>query len=146
MVHTHTHVSVSGDETCSFFGKFDVLCFLVTIVYEIRPFALLPTILRPFISSTFGEWKAYVRSCQTYKMDFFCGSRLRLLSYLKLQIRPWEYLVKTAQWVKALQFNRKVFGSIPRGLLFSLWGLTSLWGSRWTSVKRRMNMQWLTSV
>ena len=30
------YVCVSGGEKCSFFGKFDVLCF------EIRPFALLP--------------------------------------------------------------------------------------------------------
>ena len=36
---THTHVCVSGGKKCSFFGKFGVLCFLVTPVLR---FALLP--------------------------------------------------------------------------------------------------------
>ena len=36
---THTYVSVSGGKKCSFFEKFDVLCFLETPVLR---FALLP--------------------------------------------------------------------------------------------------------
>ena len=36
---THTYICVSGDKKCSFFGKFDVLCFLETPVLR---FALLP--------------------------------------------------------------------------------------------------------
>ena len=36
---THLHVCVSGGKKCSFCGKFDVLCFLVTAVGR---FALLP--------------------------------------------------------------------------------------------------------
>ena len=40
---THTYVSLSGSWNCSFFGKFDVFCFLVTPAFEIRSFALLPT-------------------------------------------------------------------------------------------------------
>ena len=39
---THTYVCVPGGKKCSFFGKFDVLCFLETC-FQGRPFALLPT-------------------------------------------------------------------------------------------------------
>ena len=37
------HVCVSGGKKCSFFGKFGVLCFLVTPVATIRPSAVLQT-------------------------------------------------------------------------------------------------------
>ena len=40
---TQTYVCVTGGKKCSFIKKFDVLCFLKTC-FEIRPFALLPTI------------------------------------------------------------------------------------------------------
>ena len=39
---THTYVCVPGGKKCSFFGFFDVLCFLETC-FQGRPFALLPT-------------------------------------------------------------------------------------------------------
>ena len=32
---THKYVSVSGSKKCSFFGKFGVLCFLVTSVLRL---------------------------------------------------------------------------------------------------------------
>ena len=40
---THTYVCVSGGKKCPFFGKFGVLCFLVTSVFEICLFSVLPT-------------------------------------------------------------------------------------------------------
>ena len=39
----HTYVCASGGKKSLFFGKFGVLCVLVTSRFEIRPFALLPT-------------------------------------------------------------------------------------------------------
>ena len=40
----HTYACISLCKKCSFFGKFVVLCFLVTFVrFEIRSFALSPT-------------------------------------------------------------------------------------------------------
>ena len=41
---THTYVCVSGGKKCLFFGKFDMLCFLLTPVLRFAFFALLPTI------------------------------------------------------------------------------------------------------
>ena len=41
---TDTYVCVSGGKKLLFFGNFGALCFLETPVFEIRPFALLPTI------------------------------------------------------------------------------------------------------
>ena len=40
---THTHVCLSAGNKYSFFGKFDVLCFLVKPILEIDTFALLQT-------------------------------------------------------------------------------------------------------
>ena len=40
---THTHVCVPGDKNCSLFGKFGVLCFLVTSVLKRALFTLSPT-------------------------------------------------------------------------------------------------------
>ena len=38
---THTRVYVPGDKKCSFFRKFDVLCFSCNACIEIRPFIFL---------------------------------------------------------------------------------------------------------
>ena len=48
---THTH-AYQGDKKCSFFGKFGVLCFLVT---SIDPFALLPAICPTSVRISFPQ-------------------------------------------------------------------------------------------
>ena len=48
---THMRVCVSQGKKWSFFRKFGMLCFLVTPVSEIRPFALLSTIYPLFVVS-----------------------------------------------------------------------------------------------
>ena len=43
--NTYTCVCVSGDKECSFFGKLGVLCSFCNTRFEVRPSALLPTIM-----------------------------------------------------------------------------------------------------
>ena len=105
LIRTCTYVCVSGSKTCSFFGKFDLLCFLETPVLR---FAFLPYYLRDvgsfvnmnkmkkFVFTANSSWIQSLVSCSFLNLfwpQMQDRSKLFLFYIAKLQRILWEVML-----------------------------------------------------